>query len=173
MHKLFYSITIRMLHYNPRHVSSINMPIFRRPNCSITASGIVTRCKRLYSMPDESRMQSALIWHTALYCTESDDTRCSDNTICPPEDGHDDVRNMSRILMKHTYCYRIKEFVHWVGNSNKSKNMSLFQHLGRCHTKVMPFTSKHMKLEKPPHIRQLLLHFTHKRKEIRTHYSKV
>jgi len=43
-----------MLHYNPRHVSSINMPIFRRENGIITASGIVTLCKRLYSMPDES-----------------------------------------------------------------------------------------------------------------------
>jgi hypothetical protein len=79
MHKFFYSITICMLHYNSRHVSSINMPIFRRTNCIITASGIVTICKRLYSMPD------------------SDDTRCCDNTVCPPEDGHVDVRNMSRI----------------------------------------------------------------------------
>ena len=26
--------------------------------------------------------------------TESDDTRCCDNTICPPEDGHVNVRNM-------------------------------------------------------------------------------
>ena len=49
-----------MLHYNPRHVSSINMPIFRRTNCIITGSGIVTLCKRLYSMPDESRLQSIL-----------------------------------------------------------------------------------------------------------------
>jgi hypothetical protein len=32
-------------------------------------------------------------------CTESDDTRCCDNTICPPEDGHIDARNMSRIVM--------------------------------------------------------------------------
>ena len=31
--------------------------------------------------------------------TESDDTRCCDNTICPPEDGHVDARNMSRIVM--------------------------------------------------------------------------
>ena len=30
-----------MLHYYPRHVSSINMPIFRRTNCIQTASGIV------------------------------------------------------------------------------------------------------------------------------------
>ena len=30
--------------------------------------------------------------------TESDDTRCCDNTIFP-EDGHVDARNMSRIVM--------------------------------------------------------------------------
>ena len=30
--------------------------------------------------------------------TESDDTRCCDNTICPPEDGHVNARNMSRIV---------------------------------------------------------------------------
>ena len=49
--QLLYSLTICMLHYNPRHVSSINMPIFRRTNFIITTSGIVTLCKRLYSMP--------------------------------------------------------------------------------------------------------------------------
>ena len=86
-----------MLHYNPRHVSSINMPIFRRKNSIITASGIVTLCKRLYSMPDESIL--ILIRHTVQPFTESDDTRCCDNTICPPEDGHVDARNMSRIVM--------------------------------------------------------------------------
>jgi len=45
-----------MLHYNLQHVSSINMTIFRRTNCIITASGIITLCKRLYSMLDESRL---------------------------------------------------------------------------------------------------------------------
>ena len=45
-----------MLHYNPSHVSSINMSIFRRKNCIITASGIVTLCNRLYSMLDERRL---------------------------------------------------------------------------------------------------------------------
>ena len=39
---------------------------------------------------------SALIRHTVQPFTESDDTRCCDNTICP-EDGHVDARNMSRI----------------------------------------------------------------------------
>ena len=39
-----------MLHYNPQHVSSSTMLIFRRTNCFITASAIVTLCKRPYSM---------------------------------------------------------------------------------------------------------------------------
>ena len=52
-----------MLHYNPRHVSSINMPIFRRTNFIITAFGIVVLCKRQYSMPDESPLSSGI-----LYC---------------------------------------------------------------------------------------------------------
>ena len=59
------------------------MPIFRRTNCIITASGIVILCTVQYSMPD----------------TESDDTRCCDNTIRRPEDEHVDARNMSRIVM--------------------------------------------------------------------------
>ena len=51
-----------MLHYNPRHVSSINMPIFRRTNCIITTSGIVTLCK----WPDESRLLSSGILYSRL-----------------------------------------------------------------------------------------------------------
>jgi hypothetical protein len=35
------------------------------------------------------------LMHNALQpFTESDDTRCCDNTICPPEDGHVDARNI-------------------------------------------------------------------------------
>ena len=49
-----------MLHYNHRHVSSSTMLIFRRTNCIITTSGIVTLCKQSYSMPVESGLQSAL-----------------------------------------------------------------------------------------------------------------
>ena len=52
------SITIYMLHYNPQHVSSSTLLIFRRTNCIITASGIVTLCKQPYSMPVESGLQS-------------------------------------------------------------------------------------------------------------------
>jgi len=72
-----------MLHYNPRHVSSINVLIFRRTHYIITASGIVSLRKR----------------HTVQPFTESDDTRCGDHTIGPSEDGHVDARNMSRIVM--------------------------------------------------------------------------
>ena len=65
--QFLYSLTICMLHYNPPCVSSINMPIFRRTNCIITPSGIVTLCKRLNSMPDESRLQNSLLSSGILY----------------------------------------------------------------------------------------------------------
>jgi len=38
-----------MLHYNPQHVSSSTLLIFRRKNCIITASGIVNLCKLPYT----------------------------------------------------------------------------------------------------------------------------
>ena len=44
-------------------------------------------------------LQSALIRHAVQPFTEIDDTRYYDNTICPPEDGHVNARNMSRIVM--------------------------------------------------------------------------
>jgi len=83
-----YSITIYMLHHNPQHVSSSSLLIFRRTNCIITASGIVTLCKRPYSMPVESGLQFI----------QSDDTRGCNNTICPPEDEQVTARNMLRII---------------------------------------------------------------------------
>ena len=55
--------------------------------------------EQLHSMPDESGLLSALIRPTVQPFTESDDTRCCDNKICPPEDGHVNARNMSRIVM--------------------------------------------------------------------------
>jgi len=88
-----------MLHYNPQHVSSSTLLIFRRTNCIITASGIVTLCKRPYSMPVKSGLQLALNRHTVWPFTESDDTRDCNNTICPPEDEQGTARNMLRIIM--------------------------------------------------------------------------
>ena len=43
------------------------MPIFGRRNFIHTASGIVSLCKRLYGMPDESRLLS--LSSGILYCT--------------------------------------------------------------------------------------------------------
>jgi len=88
-----------MLHYNPQHVLSSTLLIFRRTNCIVTASGIVTVCKRPYSMPVESRLQSALNRHTVQPFTENDDTRGCNNTICPPEDEQGTARKMLRIIM--------------------------------------------------------------------------
>ena len=87
-----------MLHYNPQHVSSGTLLIFRGTNCIITASGIVTLCKQPYCTPVESGLQSPLNRHTVRLFTESDDTRGCKNTICPPEDERGSARNMLRII---------------------------------------------------------------------------
>ena len=99
MHNFLYSLTICLLHCYPRHVSSINMPIFRRKNCIHTASGIFALCKRLHSTVVESGLQSALNQCTVQMFTESEDTRCCVNTIFPPEDGHVNAQNVSRIIV--------------------------------------------------------------------------
>jgi len=49
-----------MLRYNPQHVSSSNLLIFRRKICIITASGIVTICKQPYSMPVEGGLTACI-----------------------------------------------------------------------------------------------------------------
>ena len=64
--QFLYSITICMLLYNPWHVSSITTLIFRKSNFIITASGIVTLCKRLYSTTVESVPPSTYLRFTAF-----------------------------------------------------------------------------------------------------------
>ena len=95
-----YSIIIytSMLHYNPQHVSSSTLLIFSRTNFIIKASGIVNLCKRLYSMQVESELQSAFNRHTVRPFTESDDTGCCNNKICPTEEEQSTARNMLRIF---------------------------------------------------------------------------
>ena len=71
MHNILYSLTICLLHYYPRHVSSINMPIFRRKNYIHTASGIFALCKCLQSILVESgfrgvRSQSRMALYAIL-----------------------------------------------------------------------------------------------------------
>jgi len=88
-----------MLHYDPQHFSSSTLLIFRRTNCIITASSIVTLCKQPYGMPVESGLQSALNRHTVRMFTDSEDTRGCNNTICPPGDEQGTARKMLRIVM--------------------------------------------------------------------------
>ena len=88
-----------MLHYDPQHVSSSTLLILRRANYITTASGIVTLCKRRYSMKVESGMQSALNLHTVRLFTEFDDTRGCGVKICPPEDEQGAARNILRIVV--------------------------------------------------------------------------
>ena len=88
-----------MLHYNPQHALSSTLLIFWRTNGIITAFGIVTLCKRPYSMPVESGLQSAVNRHTVRPFTEGDDTKGCNNTICPPEDEQGTARNMLWIIV--------------------------------------------------------------------------
>jgi hypothetical protein len=76
------------------------MPIFRRTNCIVAASGIVALCKQPHSTPVKSELYSFSLNRCTLRpFTESDDTRCYENTIGPPEDGHVNARNMSRMVV--------------------------------------------------------------------------
>ena len=79
--------------------------MFRAVPCSSSGGQIVllqplvSSLKRLYSMPVESGLQSALHRHTVRLFTESDDTRGCGDKICPPEDEQRAARNMLRIVM--------------------------------------------------------------------------
>jgi hypothetical protein len=53
----------------------------------------------IHSTPVKSGLQSVLNRCTVQPFTEIDDTRCCENTIGPPEDGHVNARNMSRIVV--------------------------------------------------------------------------
>ena len=75
MHKFLYSLTICLLHFYPRHVSSINMPILRRKNCILTASGIFALCKRQHSTLVESGLQSSLNQCTVQTCNNDIEDR--------------------------------------------------------------------------------------------------
>ena len=96
MHNFLYSLTICLLHYCPRHVSSINMPIFRRKivfTQHLVSSLSLNVCTVHWLRADCSPLS------TVQTFTESEDTRCCVNTIFPPEDGHVNARNMSRIIV--------------------------------------------------------------------------
>ena len=63
--QFLYSITIYKLHYNPQHVSSSTLLIFRRTNCIITAPGIVT----LYTAVHYAGWERTAVRSQPAYCT--------------------------------------------------------------------------------------------------------
>ena len=78
------------------------LDMFRASTCPSSGGQILLSQHLVSSLSVKAvqyALQSVLIRDTAKPFRESDDTRCCDNTICPPEDGHVDARNISRILM--------------------------------------------------------------------------
>ena len=65
--------------------------MFRAITCSSSGGQIV--------LPQHLVSSLSVQYSTLQPFTESDDTRCCGNKICPPEDGHVNARNMSRIVM--------------------------------------------------------------------------
>jgi hypothetical protein len=97
-----------MLHYNPRDILSSIMLIFRRSNCIITASGIVTLYKGLYSTPVESGL---IPLSTGLLYSRLQRVTIPDVVIIKF-----DLLKMSMVMLEtcrglkcNIYCYRIKE----------------------------------------------------------------
>jgi hypothetical protein len=84
----------------------IILDVFRAISCSSSGGQIVllqhlVSSFSVSSAPVESGLQSALNRFTEWLLTESDDTRCCNITILPPEDEHGIARNMSRIIMQY------------------------------------------------------------------------
>ena len=79
--------------------------MFRAVLCSSSGGQIVLLQHILSSLSVNGRTvrrlreDSVLIQRTVRPFTESEDSRCCNNTICPPEDEHNTARNMSRIIM--------------------------------------------------------------------------
>jgi len=82
--------------------------MFRALTCSLSGGQIVFTLHLVSSFSVNgctvhrlraAALQSALNRCTVQPFTESDDTRCSVNTICPPESEHVNARNMSRIVV--------------------------------------------------------------------------
>jgi len=76
-----------------------SVPVIFEPPCIITASVIVTLCKRPYSMPVESGLSPL---STSILYGRLQRVTIPDAVIiqfCPPEDEHSTTRNMLRIIM--------------------------------------------------------------------------
>ena len=74
--------------------------MFRALTCPSSGGKIVFTQRLVSSLSvNVCTVHSALNQCTVQTFTESEDTRCYVNTIFPPEDGHVNARNMSRIIV--------------------------------------------------------------------------
>ena len=72
--------------------------MFRAVLCSSSGGQIILLQHLVSSLSVNGRLR-ALNRRTVRPFTESDDTGCCNNTICPPEDEHSTAPNMLRIIM--------------------------------------------------------------------------
>ena len=87
-----------MLHYYPRHVSSIHAHLQEDKfySHSILCESAFNRC-------------------TVQPFTDSDNTRCCENKICPPEDGHEGSKHVEDssvtyiLLMNKELCIKVRK----------------------------------------------------------------
>jgi hypothetical protein len=73
--------------------------MFRAVPCSSSGGQIVLLQHLVYAVLFEQHSRHHFINIRWLTFFQSDDTRCSNNTILPPEDAHGTARTMSRIIM--------------------------------------------------------------------------
>ena len=73
--------------------------MFRALTCASSGGKIVFTQHLVSSLSINACTVHSLNQCTVQAFTESEDTRCCVNAIFPPEDGHVDARNMSRIIM--------------------------------------------------------------------------
>jgi len=71
--------------------------MFRAVPCS-SSGGQIILLQHLVSSLSVNGRTVRRYRRTVRPFTESDDTRCCNNTICPPEDEHGTARNKSRII---------------------------------------------------------------------------
>ena len=106
MHNSFIQLTICMLHYNPRHVSSINMPIFRRTNYIITASGMSLSVKGFtVCLADESRLQSRAVCSHPVWNEDGSELVIGDSDTCSSTIQTEDIVVLPWKRFRHLYCW--------------------------------------------------------------------
>ena len=110
MHNFLYSLTICLLHYYPRHVSSINMPIFRRKNYIHTASVIFALCKRLNSTLVESgyKIQYSVFFHSSTVHRDTIKFLFSSNG-CTIKCSKQMLKCTLKLTLKCPYIFRFKQ----------------------------------------------------------------